>query len=110
MASSGLTTSGFSGTQTTSANKTSDIKIEKPVTQDSAKEQKAPTLTSGLPKAKRSSFAARKEDPALLDKLNSDESGTAGQVNGVSSFIDGYLRINKRRYGRRGPYVRNYLR
>lgn len=104
MASSGLTTSGFTGTQSTAANKTSDIKIEAPVKAEA--KQEGPKITSELPKAKRSSFAARKEDPALLDKLNAEEDGTAGQINGVSSFIDGYLRINKRRYGRRGPYKR----
>ncbi len=103
MASSGLTTSGFSGAQSSGANKTSDIKIEAPT---SSKKQEGPKITSELPKAKRASFAARKEDPALLDKLSTEEGGQAGTINGVGSFIDGYLRINKRRYGRRGPYQR----
>jgi len=46
-------------------------------------------------------FAVKKEDPALLDKMNSDEKGVPGTFAGISSFIDGYLRINKRRYGAR---------
>lgn len=55
------------------------------------------TKDNGMPK--RKIMAIRKEDPALLDKMNSDEEGVAGQFNGVGAFIDGYLRINKRRYG-----------
>jgi hypothetical protein len=62
-----------------------------------------PKLTSGLPKTKRAAFSASKEDPKLLEKMAS-ENDTAGKVNGVPAFIDGYLRIQKRRYGSRGQY------
>ena len=97
MATSGLTTASLKSEQSASANKSSDIQINRvPPTKEDG-----PKVTSELPTPKRKSFSARKEDPALIDKLNSDEDGTAGQFNGVSSFIDGYLRINKRRYGSR---------
>jgi len=97
MADSGLTTASLKSAQAESANKSTDIQINRvPPTKEDG-----PKVTSELPKPKRKSFAARKEDPALIGKLDSDEGGTAGQFNGVGSFIDGYLRINKRKYGRR---------
>jgi hypothetical protein len=103
MLGSGLQTSGLSGRQATAAKNTSDIKLDTPAADQN---QNNTQTTSPLPKPKRANFGVRKEDPALLSKLASDEQGQAGTFNGASSYIDGYLRINKRRYGRRGPYVR----
>jgi hypothetical protein len=97
MATSGLTTASLKSEQSASANKSNDIQINRvPPTKEDG-----PKVTSELPKPKRASFSARKEDPALIGKMDSDEDGTAGTFNGVGSFIDGYLRINKRKYGRR---------
>jgi hypothetical protein len=72
--------------------------------------QKAPPKESAvpadkqLPRAKKQIFTAKKEDPALVGKLTSEDGGYAGQFNGIGAMIDGYLRINKRRYGQRGNY------
>lgn len=63
-----------------------------------------PKLTSGLPTPKRANFSASKEDPKLLEKMADSKNEVAGQVNGMGAFIDGYLRIQKRKYGSRGQY------
>jgi hypothetical protein len=103
MAGSGLQTRGLSGSQKSTGGQSSDIKLDSvPAGND---QQQATPKTFG-PQTKRANFSVRKEDPALIDKMSSDEQGQVGTFNGTSSFIDGYLRINKRRYGRRGPYVR----
>lgn len=103
MLGSGLQTSGLTGFQKAGGNSQSDIKLDS--TSNTANQQQLPNTNFG-PQPKRSSFAVRKEDPALIDKMSSEDQGQAGVFNGTSSFIDGYLRINKRRYGARGPYVR----
>lgn len=41
------------------------------------------------------------KDLGLLEGVKDGTEGTPGTINGVSAFIDGYLRINKRRYTRR---------
>lgn len=64
-----------------------------------------PKLTSALPTPKRRGFSApSKEDPKLLAKMSDSKNDVAGQINGTPAFIDGYLRIQKRRYGSRGQY------
>lgn len=76
------------------------LQITKPVTGNPTPTPAAKTATPTTPKA--SIFAVKKEDSAMLDKLSSDTKGVPGSFAGISSFIDGYLRIAKRSYnGRR---------
>jgi recombination DNA repair RAD52 pathway protein len=62
--------------------------------------------TAAEPKAtpKSMTFSPKKEDQSILNQTNSDPKAVPGQFNGMSSFIDGYLRIAKRRYVARGAY------
>jgi hypothetical protein len=69
-----------------------DLQIEQPDTRTS--EQKSPT--------KRRIFTATKEDPALIEQMKPEDSRE--MFSGVDAMIDGYYRINKRRYGSRGQY------
>lgn len=93
-------------------NDTNDFKIDAgskapPASTAGHQLDKGPTqgtnLVSPLPKTGRASFAARKEDPKMIEKVT-EKNDIAGTINGMSAFIDGYLRINKRKYGSRGPY------
>ena len=61
-------------------------------------------VTAAPEKPKGSLFAPKKEDQSLLNQTNSDPQAVPGQFNGVSSMIDGYLRIARRRYVARGAY------
>jgi hypothetical protein len=111
-----LQTSGLSGDSAAQrqaqVNDTNDFDLSNvPTAKGGAQVTKAPaegakpTLTGLLPKTKRASFAdkAGKEDPKMLAKL-ADQNQVAGKFNGQPAFIDGYLRIQKRRYGSRGQY------
>jgi hypothetical protein len=83
---------------TVSGTKTGPLQITKA---PAANPTGQPTTAAPTSIPKKNIFAVKKEDPALLDKMNSDEKGMPGTFAGISSFIDGYLRINKRRYGAR---------
>jgi len=61
-------------------------------------------VTSAPAKPKASLFAPKKEDQSLLAAPSSDPKAVPGTFNGVSSMIDGYLRIARRRYVARGAY------
>lgn len=96
MAGVGLNSSFKQGATSNVPKAQGDVQIETPASRDVPQEQQMPK--------KKQIFTAKKEDPALIGKLSSDEAGYAGQFNGVGAMIDGYLRINKRRYGQRGQY------
>ena len=51
-------------------------------------------------KAPKVGYSPNKE-MQLLEGVKDGTEGVPGAINGVSAFIDGYLRINKRSYKRR---------
>ncbi len=75
------------------------LQITKPTAAKPAPTTAPITETPTVPKA--SIFAVKKENSAMLDKMSSDTKGVPGGFAGISSFIDGYLRIAKRSYGGR---------